>query len=403
MTVLEAKKHLGGRAHSFCDKDTGISIDNCQHILLGCCDAAISFLAKIGSIGQVRFHDRVSFINAIGKTLEVRSSFLPAPVHLLPSILKTNYLSGHEKIELGRVFRKIARTKPKPGQSAQEYLKGLGCSSNLLACLLDPTLIAALNESASDASADYARMVLTKSLIESRCGYKLGVPNAPLSHIIEGPAGRYLSRRGCRIRTSTKVERLIFNGEAVESAILSGGMQIKANYYVCAVPPWSLVEMGYATDAAQAMQWRSIKSVHLFYDHADFKFARACAPGEPFGWVFNKTCDFGLDFGYIQTVASAADSLNTLGSSELINLAQNAVDKVVGMPCRQSLQRAVIYNAHRATFATSCRNDLRPPAQTHIRNLFLAGDWTDTGWPATIESAVRSGLAASKQILNIKP
>lgn len=367
--------------------------------MLGCCSAAIGFLTKIGSIGQVRFHDRVNFVGPKGRALEVRSSFLPAPLHLLPSILKTSYFSGQDKIELGRVFTRIGRIKPTLGQSAREYLKGLGCPESLICGLLDPVLIAALNESASDASADYARMVLTKSLTESRCGYKMGVPNAPLSHIIEGPAGRYLSRRGCRVRTSTKVERLIFDGDRVESVILSGGMHIKPDYYVCAVPPWSLAEMGYSTDAAHAMHWRSIKSVHLFYNNTDFEFERACAVGEPFGWVFNKTRDFGLDFGYIQAVASAAGSLNTLESDDVIGLAQSAVEKVAG---KQSLKRAVIYNAHRATFATSSPDALRPPAKTPVRNLFLAGDWTDTGWPATIEGAVLSGISASKQILNIK-
>ncbi|MEN6612415.1 MAG: hydroxysqualene dehydroxylase HpnE [Armatimonadota bacterium] len=400
VTVLEAKKHLGGRAHSFRDKETGMSIDNCQHILLGCCDAAIGFLTKIGSIGQVEFHDEISFIGAKGRVLEVRSSFLPAPVHLVPSILKASCLSGRNKIELGRVFARVLRTEPRSEQVAQEYLKALGCSAGLIACLIDPILIAALNEPASDASAQYSRMVLKKSLLESKCGYRLGVPNAPLSHIIDGPAVRYLSRRGCKARTSAKVEKLNIHGGKVESVILAGGTQIRSDYYVCAVPPWSLAEIGYANDAGQEMHWRSIKSVHLFYEVADFGFERACMAGEPFGWVFNKTHDFGLERGYIQAVASGADSLENIGGSELIELAQNAVDKAAGRKCRQSLRRAVIYNAHRATFATLRCDALRPSAKTHISNLYLAGDWTDTGWPATIEGAVRSGLTASNQILS---
>ncbi|MHB9037919.1 MAG: hydroxysqualene dehydroxylase HpnE [Armatimonadota bacterium] len=401
VSVFEAKKRLGGRAHSFCDRETGATIDNCQHVILGCCDAAQGFLTKIGSIGQVAFQEDVRFVCTEGESLAVRSSLLPAPLHLLPSMMRTRYFSAGEKFELARVFARIARTSPKKGESARDYLRGFACPERLVKRLIDPILVSALNEGAAEASAEYARMVLSKSLLESRCGYKLGIPNGPLSHVIEGPAGRYLSRRGCKIYTSTRVERLDFDGDRVESATLSGGKQIKSDHYVCAVPPWSLSEMGFPTEAAERMPWRATVGVHLFYGDTDIKFERACIVEEPFQWVFNKTLDFGLNFGYVQVVASAADALLGLSNSEIISLAEHAVARLIRTQHKPALKRAVIYSARRATFSTGGASDgLRPSSATPVRNLFLAGDWTNTRWPATIEGAVRSGIMAARAILS---
>jgi len=395
--VLEAKRHLGGRAHSFVDKSSGIEIDNCQHVLLGCCSAAKDFLAKIGSIDRVRFYEDIRLVDPDGRSLTVKSSPLPAPVHLLPSVLLSNYFSANEKIELAKALTRIASNRAESSESAAGYLKRLGCSQKLMARLLDPILIAALNEQAEDSSAHFARMVIIESLLKSRCGYRMGIPDGPLSQIITGPAERYLVRRGCRIRKSSKVERLCFRGSKIDSIVLAEGEKVRTDYYVSAVMPDSLLEMGFTADTARRMHWRPIKGVHLFYDNLP-DFDRVCAVGEPFGWVFNKSHDFGLNFGYVQAVASAAESLNGLSSSEIIDLAQRAVSKATGYA--GDIKRAIIFDAKKATFATVGADDIRPESATHIRNLFLAGDWTATGWPSTIESAVRSGKTAASLILS---
>lgn len=395
--MLEAKKHLGGRAHSFYDKTAGMEIDNCQHVLLGCCSAAKDFLTKIGSFGRVKFYEDIRLVDSDKRSLAVRVSHLPAPVHLLPSVLSTRYFSLDEKLELTRVFARVGRTHVKPDETAAGYLKRIGCSHRLMARLLDPVIIAALNEPSSDASAVYARMVMTESLTKSRYGHKMGIPNGPLSQIISGPAERYLARRGCRIRKSSRVERLCFSGGRVDSVVLVGGERIRADYFVSAVTPDSLHKMGFSTDAAFAMKWRPIKSVHLFYEGLP-SFERVCAVGEPFGWIFNKTREFELGFGYVQAVASAAESLNDLSSGDIIELAGRAVNKAAGF--ESGLKKAIIFNAKRATFATTGVDEIRPSSETGIRNLFLAGDWTATGWPSTIESAVRSGMIAANLILS---
>ncbi|MCE5314219.1 MAG: hydroxysqualene dehydroxylase HpnE [Armatimonadota bacterium] len=398
--VFEAKNRLGGRAHSFRERETGATIDNCQHVLLGCCDAARGFLDKIGSAERIAFYDQMTLIGAKGESLTIKSSMLPAPLHLLPAILRTRYFTAGEKLELGRVFARIAQTPPENTLSARDYLREIKCPQRLIDLLIDPILASALNETASDASAEYARMVVSKSLMEGRHGYKLGVPDGPLSQLIEVPALRYLSRRGCMVHTSAKIEKLHFRGDMVTSALLSDGKRIRPDYYVCAVPPWSLDEMGFATYAARRLRWRPIVCVHLFYDDPCVDFERSCVVGEPFGWVFNKTSDFGLNFGYIQAVASAAESLNGLDNNDIIELAERAVAKAIPHPHKPALKRAVIYNASRATFSTGDTSDgLRPSTVTPIQNLFLAGDWTDTRWPATIEGAAISGIKAANAIL----
>ncbi|MEN6581831.1 MAG: hydroxysqualene dehydroxylase HpnE [Armatimonadota bacterium] len=401
VVVLEAKNYLGGRAHSFREKESGATIDNCQHVLLGCCSAAKKFLAKLGSSALVDFKDEVRIVDESGEALSVKASLLPAPLHLAPSIIGTRFISTRDKISLARVMAGIARRNPGKEQTALDYLQSLRCPRVLVERVIEPVLISALNEELHQASARYARMVLTKILMGSRNSCKLGVPKAPLMQVIEGPALRYLCKRGREVRTCARVERLNIEGDHIRSITLAGGEELAYDYYVCAVPPWSLTEMGFQTPAAEEMTWHPIISAHLFYEDGNLDFDQACVMGEPFQWVFNKSGGFGQKFNYVQTVASAADNLIGFSANEIIHLADKAVTKVAGRR-KPALKRAVLYTARRATFSTTPGTDaIRPTSKTHLGNLFLAGDWTDTHWPATIESAVRSGHTAAKAVISI--
>ncbi|MCL5105753.1 MAG: hydroxysqualene dehydroxylase HpnE [Armatimonadetes bacterium] len=400
VVLLEAKNNLGGRAYSFRDVQSGATIDNCQHVLMGCCDAAIEFLAKIGSLDRVEFRDTLRVIGEAGETLRIRGSALPAPLHLAPSILRTNFLTGREKLGLARVAVGLQRREPKNNTSAADYLKSLSCPSSLLDKLVGPILVSALNEEADVASAAYARMMLSKALLESRDGYRLGVPTMPLSELIDGPASRYLAMRGAKVRLASKVERVNLSVGGVESVTLANGRKLEQDAYVCAVPPWSLNRMDVEIHGSERLGWHAIVGVHLFFGNLDPGFDCACVVGEPFQWVFNKSADFGMRTGCIQAVASAADGITHLPKNELVSLALRAAERVAGKQLEPSLRRSIVCRTTRATFSTAGEVDeLRPPSVTAWPNLFLAGDWTDTRWPATIESAVRSGKAAARAVI----
>lgn len=399
--LVEARNQLGGRASSFALGAGGPLIDNCQHVLLGCCEAAAGFLTRIGSLGQVEFFDEAVFTGPAGEEFRIRDSRLPAPVHLLPSIAGTRYLSTREKLGLVRVLAEMVVRGPGKEAAAHRYLRSLRCPESLEMRVFEPILVSALNENLGEASAGYARMVLLKSLLDGRNSYRLGVPRVPLAKLIEEPASRYLAQRGCEIRTSTRAERLNMADGRVESVVIERGEKLESDIYVSAMPPWSLRRIGFGTEAAEHLRWLPIVSAHLFLDTDLPEFGTRCLVGEPFQWVFNKTGEVGLGRGYVQAVASAAERVADLQRDEQIRLALRAVAAAARADMGRIRARdAVIITERRATFSTAHPCDaLRPASATPLANLFIAGDWTDTHWPATIESAVRSGQAAAAAVL----
>ena len=401
VTVFEAKSALGGRAGSFRDRETGKLIDNCQHVLAGCCNCAIRFLSRIGSLEQVRFFKTLNFVGPEGKTLRIQSSFLPAPTHLLPSLARTRYLSTRDKLCLATMLARMAVKKPAAKVTAVEYLRRLCASQAAIDRVIEPILVSALNEQMDVASATYARMVLLKTLVGGKRSYRLGVPKKPLADLVAGPASRYLRDRGCQIRTSAGVERIETDGEKATSLVTQSGERIEFDHYVCAVPPWSLAEMGVDSQGGQDLIWRSVVCAHMFFEGPRLAFDQVCVVGKPFQWVFNKTNDFGRDATHIQAVASAAEAILKLSNRELYELAMRSAVKAEPALKHMKPNRAIICRNSRATFSTGGACDaLRPSGTTPLRNLFLAGDWTDTRWPATIESAVRSGEAAAGMVID---
>lgn len=384
-------------------------------MLLGCCSEAKAFLKRIGSLRHVEFHDRVNLIApnfaATGfrrcegrDRLTIKSSPLPAPLHLLPSIAATPYLSRSQKANLAQMLGWMLLNKtqecadgPRPAESARSYLKSLGCSEALLDRLLDPVIVSALNETAEEASAKYARMVMVESLVKGRGSYRLGEPRVPQSELIADAAMKWLGDRGCEVRLSSRVRNVRISDGRARSVELASGEVIEADAFVTAVPPAALKKMGMDPGDADLLRWRPIISAHLFYESPTPPFEPACVVGEPFGWVFSRH----TDLGYVEAVASAAEGISHLDKGQLLSMACRAAAVVEPMLDQIPLRRGIVYRAHEATFATLGCDAYRPRAVGSTANLFVAGDWTATGWPATIEGAVRSGLAAAREVLRV--
>ena len=397
--MLEARPHLGGRAYSFRDSRTGVIIDNCQHVILGCCNAAIEFLGRIGSIGNVRFCDRFCFVGQESRRLEIRPSMLPGPLHLLPSLIFASCFTPLDKLNLCRILAEVAVRAPGNQTNAGDYLRSLSCNESLIKKFFEPIIVSAMNENPDDVSAEYARMILSTALLGGKGAYRMGIADITLTELIGEAASRFLSEHGCEIRLNARVGSLKIRGDRVDSLILYSGEEMRAELCVCAVPPWDLTKMGLETQAARLLSWRPIVGAHLFFEYELPDFDCTCVVDEPFQWVFNKSKDFGLPFSYIQAVASAASSIVNLRRSDLIYLALRAAAKAMPEPVALKLSRALVVRERRATFSTSVGSDaVRPGTCTHLNNLFLAGDWVSTHWPATIESAVRSGIAAAREV-----
>jgi zeta-carotene desaturase len=324
---------------------------------------------------------------------------LPGPLHLLPSLIFASCFTPLDKLNLCRILAEVAVRAPGNQTNAGDYLRSLSCNENLMKRVFEPIIVSALNENPDDVSAEYARMILSTALLGGKGAYRMGIADITLTELIGEAASRFLSERGCEIRLNARVGSLKIRGDRVDSLILYSGEEMRAELCVCAVPPWDLTKMGLETQAARLLSWRPIVGAHLFFEYELPDFDCTCVVDEPFQWVFNKSKDFGLPFSYIQAVASAASSIVNLRRSDLIYLALRAAAKAMPEPVALKLSKALVVRERRATFSTSVGSDaVRPGTCTHLNNLFLAGDWVSTHWPATIESAVRSGIAAAREV-----
>ena len=216
VVLLEAKENLGGRAHSFQDRETGAWIDNCQHVLLGCCDEAIGVSRQNRLARQDRFprHDQVRGTRRRGASVE-RIVFA-GPVPPGDFAARIGLLHHGEKVGMARALWRATRRPPAPGENAADYLRSISCPKRVVERMMEPVLVSALNEDLDSASGECARMVILKALVEGRNGYRLGVPMAPLAEVLDAPASRYLALRGCRVRTATRVESADCVGPASE-------------------------------------------------------------------------------------------------------------------------------------------------------------------------------------------
>lgn len=397
--LLEARRRLGGRAYSFIDPATGLTFDNCQHVILGCCDAAVGFLAKIGSLGRYRFANSIRMLASGNREMTISTSKLPSPVHLLPSMASSGYLSLRDKASLVRVLGAMSRREPPDGCSVSGYLQALCCPKAVADLVFRPIAVAVLNEEPELASAKYARMAVLKGMLGHRQGFSFGTPAAPLSDVIAGPTEHYLRDRGGEVRLSSWVSRVNEAGDRVESLTLRNGESVRADAFVAAIPPYSLDDIGLRTDA-RAMLWRPIISAHLVLEGDCQEFDSVCLADEPFGWVFRKNELSDGSRVCVQAVASAAGAIARMDRGDLTKLALQAVRRAAPDATRCRLVRSVICRQTAATFSTAAGSDeLRPSCSTSYRNLFLAGDWTATGWPSTLESAVLSGQAAARAVV----
>lgn len=402
MTLYEARHRLGGRACSFADPVSGLVLDNCQHVILGCCEAVIAFLRKIGSLDRVSFSDSIRMTTSRGRKLVLTSSRLPPPVHLLPSVVGSGYLTPVQKIALVRTLARISRREPADRASAAEYLRSLSCPPEVTDLVFRPFIVAVLNEEPELASADYARTAILKAMLGDKDSFMLGTTTSPLSETIAEPAELYLRFRGGEIRLGCPVDRVITSGDEVRSMVLRSGETVCADAYVVAVPPYALDDLGLPT-AAGTILWRPILSAHLIFDGDPDDFQDTCVADEPFGWVFDKSSLLSDGRVCMQAVASAPGSIADDSKASLTELALRAVRAAIPQSREWRLVRSVICRNHRSTFSTAGGVDhLRPPQTTSFRNLFLAGDWTATGWPSTLESAVISGVSAAHGAMELR-
>ena len=400
--VLEARSRLGGRATAFQDRETGELVDNGQHVLLGCYTSTLAFLSDIGAAGNVAIERqlRVTMIDRDGRRSRLDCPMLPSPLHMLGGVFDWDALRWKDKFS---VLRMAGPPKSLPGETVDAWLKRNGQTARMREMLWEPLALAALNQSVSEAAAPPFVRVLAEMFGPDPKAAAIILPAKPLHLMYAEPARTFIERAGGSVRTATTAKVVVRAGSIdVESA----DEHWTPRAVVSSVPWFALGDLlaGETSplqdvmERAGAMASCPIVTINLWFDRAVMDEAFIGLPGRDMQWVFDKRKVFGGEASHLSLVSSGASPLVARTNSELIAAAYQELSDAMPEVRAASLVRATVIREPRATFSLAPGQPARPGAATAVPGLFLAGDWIETGLPATIESAVRSGFLAADLI-----
>jgi squalene-associated FAD-dependent desaturase len=447
--VLEAKARLGGRATAFQDRDTGELVDNGQHVLVGCYVETFAFLRDIGAEGNVSVQPRLSvtMIDRAGRRSRLTMAALPHPFDLVGGIFDWEALSWRDRLSVVgmRTPLKLAqrerlpgatRKAASPGETVEGWLIRNGQTPRLREMLWDPLALAALNQPPNQAAAPPFARVLAEMFSGDPGAAAIAWPTKPLHLMYAEPAREYIERHGGEVRIGTTATVDVADGEVV--AVQAGGQRWPAHLVVSAVPWFSFPDLfpseppalKEVIDRARRRTSSPIVTVNLWFEQPILDEPFIGLPGRTMQWVFDKGLIVGgraeaaghagadADHGahpapdahaghgtesrngatHLSLVSSGAASILNRTNDELIRMAHDQLLDALPASRPVKLLRATVVREPRATFSLAPNEPPRPAAETGVRGFYLAGDWIDTGLPATIESAVRSGHHAAALI-----
>ncbi|MEV0594575.1 hydroxysqualene dehydroxylase HpnE [Nonomuraea cavernae] len=401
VTLYEARPRLGGATHSF-ERD-GLVVDNGQHVFLRCCTAYRGLLDRIGGAGRVRLQDRfdVRVLTPQGRTGRLRRTVLPGPFHLMPALATYSLLRPADRLRAVRASLALARLDPADPALDQvdlaSWLASHGQRDPAREALWELFSMAALNIGGEEAALGPAVKVFKTALLGRADAADLGIPAAPLGELHGTAAQDAVKRRGGEVRLSAKVT-------AIEPGpmIVVDGDRIPLSAVIVATPHEQAarivpVEAAPDRDRWQGLAASPIVNVHVVYDRPITDLPFAAVVGSPVQWVFDKTRVAGLTRGQYLTISvSAADRWIDLPTAKIQTAFVPAIERLFPEGRRARLTDFFVTRERRATFRQGPGSGaLRPGAATRWSGLYLAGAWTDTGWPDTMEGAVRSGLKAA--------
>lgn len=410
VVVVERRPWAGGKTYSFVDRGSGAEIDNGQHILMRCTTAYIEFLARLGTLGHVRWQRRlhVPVYDATGTRAAIAAAPLPPPWHLLPALLRYRHLRPDERLRaLLAAAAMVRRDPPAPGETFAAWLRRHGQTDRLIREFWDLVVVPTLNCPSELADAEQALFVFRTGFLASPEAAAIGVPELPLSELHVRPAIRYVESRGGAVRPSLTAASLETEDERVVAVRCAEGTRVEGDAFVLATPPADasmLIPPPLQTrpELAALRRFRSapIVNVHLWFDGPVASFEFAAFIGCDLQWVFNASRirrAVANEPGYVIISLSAAQQYLDTPPAALVDGLVAQLRRALPQAARRRPLRARVVKEPHATFVPE-PGLARPGAVTSIPNLFLAGAYTDTGWPATMESAVRSGLAAAAAI-----
>lgn len=409
--LFEVRSSLGGRASSFRDGATGELVDQCQHVGMACCTNLADFCARVGLSGDFRRDRTLRFVGPDGATSTLRGSrWLPAPLHLAPSFWRLKFLSASERLAIARAMWRLARrTKAdSPGQpTIGQWLKQQGQSPRAMEMFWGVILNSALGEELDRASLAAARKVILDGFMASREAYELDIPRAPLSQLYGQQLERWLADRDVELELGTRVQQV--DADAGIEITLGDGRRLLPDFVVLAVP-WSKLPAIVSPRIAVQWPWLAaisqvvgapITAVHLWFDRPIMEWPHAVLVGRLSQWVFRREAHANEPGPrhYYQVVISASRSLAGRDRDAVVAQVREELAAIWPAAAEAQLLAARVVTESQAVFSTvPGLEQIRPHQETAVSGVLVAGDWTATGWPGTMESAVRSGYLAAEAI-----
>jgi squalene-associated FAD-dependent desaturase len=418
VVVLEARARLGGRATAFTDRETGELVDNGQHVLLGCYRETFAFLREIGAAAAVHAPSElaVTTVDRAGTVSRLRCPALPPPLHLIGGVFGWSALGWRDRLSvlklappLRAAAARLAAPSSPPAvgigeETVDEWLARHGQTPRIREMLWEPLALAALNQPPSAAAAAPFVRVLAEMFGGDRSAAAIVLPARPLHLLYAEPARRWLEQHGGRVLTGATARITIDAGRV--SSVEAAGERFDAPTVVCAAPWFALDQIfdGQRAPiepvlaAARHTSASPIVTVNLWFDRVVMDEPFVGLPGRLMQWVFDKRAVFGEASSHLSLVSSGADEVLRWTNAQITETALDELRGALPRAADARLLRSTVIREPRATFSIAPGQPRRPGTCTAVDRLFLAGDWIDTGLPATIEGAVRSGHLAAAAV-----
>jgi squalene-associated FAD-dependent desaturase len=412
--LFERRPYVGGRASSYEHPGTGEVIDNCQHLLFGCCTNLIDLYRRIGALDKLHWFDDITMIEPGGRRSMLSPSPLPAPLHASLGFLKAHAFSIADKIAIARGLNTFITGIP-DDDTEENFAHWLGRHKQTQGAIKrfwEPVLFAALNEELDKTSVHYAAKVCRELFLRSPEAGRMAIPSVPLSDLY-GHALQVLKARGAEVNLRSSVTRINRDDQLQQWAIETETDRFLSDAVIFAVPFEAIAKIlstlpeapGKEALAAKVSQFSHapIAAIHLWFDREITDLYHASMLDTTIQWLFNKSKlqpqRHAQGGHYIEVVISVLRSVIPMERQELIDLALRELALFFPEVNGAKLLKAAVTKEVRATFSIRPQLDkIRPTAQSPWPNIFLAGDWTATGWPATMEGAARSGYLAAEAL-----
>jgi squalene-associated FAD-dependent desaturase len=423
ITLFEAKRLTGGRAGSFVDSTTIEPVDYCQHVAMGCCTNLLAMMqhAEIHDAftryKALTFHHRDHAPVHFGKT-----RFLPAPLHLAPSLLRMSYLTWRQRTEVTLATGALMRTKPESLKSttANDWLIRHHQSANTIRDYWEVVIASALGESSERVSMAAARKVFIDGFLAHPDASDVLVPRLPLAELFGEALPRALEQKNIRVHRSSPIQS-VTRTEANKMNLRISGKSVEFDHVILAVPSSAIhkvlsretaIQAGLPEDRFQNVPSSPITGIHLWFDRPVLNAPHAVLVDTLAQWVFRRdssSASVGQPSGqhYIQVVISASHRVRQSDSEQVIRQVVDEIKQIFPEAHDAKLLRGRVVTDPQSVFSLSPAVDaIRPASRTALPCLHLAGDFVQTGWPATMEGAVISGRMAASSVAEqqgIKP